>query len=227
MRRAVLWGHHTKEYKEMFDLSDTELSLPLLEYGCGPSAFNSTIHDNNPSVVSMDPLFALSKRELFEKATAMFDERARVLRSTPLLLDVAAYGGLEAFIEYRRQGMALFFKDYDDGVIAKRYRADAIEALPFPDFSFNLALSSHYFFADGEGLSVEKALTMIKALARVAKEVRIFPLLNRPSVTSEQLGPVLLGLQQENYGVEVREVACSLYPAGNAMLRIWAQACAI
>jgi len=38
---------------------------------------------------------------------------------------------------------------------------------------------------------------------------------------------VLLGLQQENFGVEVREVSCALYPEGNAMLRVWAQECEV
>ena len=227
MRRAVLWGHHANEYKEMFDLNDDHFSLPLLEYGCGPSALNSTVHDKNSLVVSIDPLFSLGKSDLLQKTTLMFDERALALRSDPLLLDVTAYGGLDAFIAYRKQGMALFFKDYEQGLTAKRYRADAIDSLPFDDFTFNMALSSHYFFGDGNIHSVDDTLSMIKSLARVAKEVRIFPLLNRPSVTSEQLGPVLLGLQQNNYGVEVREVACSLYPAGNAMLRIWAQECVI
>ena len=59
----------------------------------------------------------------------------------------------------------------------------------------------------------------------MASEVRIFPLIDREGNTSEFLGPVLLQLQKENYGVEVREVNYHLHKAENAMLRVWAQKC--
>ena len=95
--------------------------------------------------------------------------------------------------------------------------------LPFADFEFDFALSSHYLF---EGLHEQGAgfyLQILRELARVAKEVRIFPLVDRNGQPSPVLGPVLLGLQQEGYGVEVREVK----DKGHAMLRLWAQQCQI
>lgn len=97
--------------------------------------------------------------------------------------------------------------------------------MPFDNFSFDFALSSHYLFADLDDQDVEFHLKVIKELARVAKEVRIFPLIDRHNQPSPFLGPVLLGLQQENFGAEVREVAYHLQPSGNAMLRVWAQQC--
>lgn len=96
--------------------------------------------------------------------------------------------------------------------------------LPFTDFTFDLALCPHYLFADEDSLRVDRHLQLIFELARVAKEVRIYPLINN-GLPSKLLGPVLLGLQQENYGVEVRDVTSSLQPNGNAMLRVWAQQC--
>lgn len=97
-------------------------------------------------------------------------------------------------------------------------------ALPFSDFAFDLALCPHYLFVDDGSLCVDTHLQLIYELARVAKEVRIYPLINN-GLPSPELGPVLLGLQQENYGVEVRDVTSSLQPNGNAMLRVWAQQC--
>ena len=95
--------------------------------------------------------------------------------------------------------------------------------LPFTDFTFDLALCPYYLFSVEDSLPVEEYLRLIYELARVAKEVRIYPLINN-GLTSPHLGPVLLGLQQENYGVEVRDVTSSLLQA-NAMLRVWAQQC--
>ena len=96
--------------------------------------------------------------------------------------------------------------------------------LPFVDFTFELALCSYYLFTPVVD-DVDRHLKVIRELARVAKEVRIFPLIDAQGVLSPLLGPVLLGLQQENYGVEVRDVTSSNDFKKNAMLRVWAQLC--
>ena len=101
----------------------------------------------------------------------------------------------------------------------------ANKTLVFDDFTFDLALCPYYLFMPVQ--SVDASLQVIRELARVAKEVRIFPLSDTHGLPSPLLGPVLLGLNQENYGVEVRDVTSSLKPKGNAMLRVWAQQCQV
>jgi len=102
---------------------------------------------------------------------------------------------------------------------------DSNGALPFPDFAFDLALCPDYLFTDEENQNIDFHLKQILELARVAKDVRIFPLSDSQGLPSPLLGPVLLGLQQENYGIEVRDVSTLLHPKGSAMLRVWAQQC--
>lgn len=97
--------------------------------------------------------------------------------------------------------------------------------LPYADFAFDFALCSHYLFTDLDEQTTDFHLQVIRELARVAKEVRISPLINHEGKTSEFLGPVLLGLQQDNYGVEVRNVDTQSEQNVNAMLRVWAQQC--
>ena len=115
------------------------------------------------------------------------------------------------------------WNDFGQPVIC--YASDANAALPFPDFAFDLVLCPDYLFTDEDNQNIDFHLQQIAELARVAKEVRIFPLSNSHGLPSPLLGPVLLGLQQENYGVEVRDVTTALHPKGNAMLRVWAQQC--
>ena len=100
-----------------------------------------------------------------------------------------------------------------------------LRPLPFADFSFDFALSAYGLFTDMDAQDINIHLQVIRELARIAKEVRIFPLIDSHGEPFPLLGPVLLGLQQEQYGVEVREVNYSLQPKGNAMLRVWAQQC--
>jgi hypothetical protein len=161
------------------------------------------------------------------EAEPLTERRIQQIKADTSQFDLRAYGGLDAFIQSRLEGMAIFLDDYEQGRIERRYMACSEKALPFTDFSFNLALVSHDLFADLEQQSLEYHLEVIKELARVAHEVRIFPLIDRHGQPSPLIGPVLLGLQQDKYGVEVKEVPYTLYPAGNAMLRVWAEQCVI
>ncbi|EHL31657.1 hypothetical protein [Legionella drancourtii] len=225
MRKLVLWGHSVDEYREMFDLSQKDMNSRILEYGCGPSAVNAQQVHEAHEAVSCDPLFVLDKDTLFSKAVMIFAQMADEVRQEQDQFDFSNVGGLDKLIEQRQQGMKQFFADYEQGKAEGRYYGVEDYHLPYPDFSFDFALSAHYLFADLEEQTVEFHLNVIRELARVAAEVRIFPLIDRKGNTSELLGPVLLQLQKENYGVEVREVDYHLHKAENAMLRIWAQKC--
>ncbi len=227
MRKLVLWGHGVDEYREMFDLSQDEINSRILEYGCGPSAVNYQQTQKNHQVVSCDPLFVLDKDTLSSKAIMIFADMAEQVKKEQERFDFTRSGSYENLVAERKQGMQQFFADYSAGKAEGRYLGVADYHLPFADFSFDFALSSHYLFADLDDQTVAFHLEVIRELARVAKEVRIFPLIDREGNTSEFLGPVLLGLQEHNYGVEVREVAFHLHPTGNAMLRVWAQECII
>lgn len=229
MRKVVLWGHHVAEYQAMFDLIEEDFTRRIFEFGCGTSALNATIKNKAKKIVSCDPLFKLHKTQLIADVQKMFQQRVEQIFQNPTELNVIDYGGIEAFIEDRRKGCELFFEDYEQGKDEKRYIDISTGQLPFANFSFDYVLSSHYFFsldnASEEKEKISQHLKDIMELARIGSEIRIFPVMDRIGRISPLLGPVLLGLQQANFGVEVREVPYKLYPKGNAMLRVWAQVC--
>lgn len=227
MRKLVLWGHSVEEYREMFDLSQDEINSKILEYGCGPSAVNSQLAQSNNRVVSCDPLFVLDRDTLYSKTVMLFTQMADEVQAHQDHFDFSRSGGFDPLMADRKLGIETFFTDYDQGKSDQRYIGVTDYNLPFADFSFDFALCSHYLFADLDEQTVDFHLSVIRELARVAKEVRIFPLIDKDGNTSPFLGPVLLGLQQENYGIEVREVDFHLHQSGNAMLRVWAQQCAV
>lgn len=227
MSNLVLWGHHLDEYQEIFDLTPAQLTGRFLEYASGPSAFNTEMHDAGHQCVSCDPMFTLDKDTFASKATLVFADMLEKISREKEKFNFDYYGNFEGLIEKRRAGMARFFVDYQLGKKEKRYMPIDKITLPFADFSFDIALSSHYLFGDIDDLDLDFHLRVIKELARVAKEVRIFPLIDRLGQASPYLGPVLLDLQHHNYGVEVRSVPYNLQPQGNAMLRVWAQECSI
>lgn len=227
MNKLVLWGHHVDEYMEMFDLNEADLQGSLLEFGCGPSAFNAELSGKALQRVSCDPLFSLDNATLNAKVSLVFADMVEQVLKDEKKFDFSAYGNLAGLVKKRSAGLKTFFADFSQGLAEKRYLGINQLHLPFNDFTFDLALSSHYLFADLDEQDISFYLQAIKELARVAKEVRIFPLIDRNGQPSPFLGPVLLDLQQHNYGTEVRSVAYHLQPKGNAMLRVWAQECVL
>lgn len=227
MRKRVLWGHHLDEYRDMFDLDEQDLTSSFLEYGCGPSAVNVELQGTATKIISVDPLFSLNKTELTSTVGKLFDERVAYVKQDSEAFDFSRYGSQSALIQYRQTGMATFFKDYDAGLSDKRYLPLNDTGLPFDDFTFDIALCSHYLFAKHDAEAVARHMNVIRELARVAKDVRIFPLIDHMGEPTPIIGPLLLELQAENYGAEVREVSYRLQHTGHAMLRVWAQQCPV
>ncbi|MDI1351349.1 MAG: hypothetical protein PSV35_01050, partial [bacterium] len=121
MRKLVLWGHGIDEYREMFALSTDDLNGNILEYGCGPSAVNSTQHALNHKVISCDPLFVLDKDTLYSKAVMIFASMAEEINEDQAQFDFTRSGGLPQLIAQRKQGMQHFFADYEEGKKDGRY----------------------------------------------------------------------------------------------------------
>jgi len=164
---------------------------------------------------------------LASKSSLIFADMLSEVRKQGERYDFSSHGSLEHLVWERKKGMEKFINDYELGLEEGRYVPATDVGLPFKDFQFEYALSSHYLFAGLENQPVELHVAILKELARVAREVRVFPLIDRYGAASEYLGPVLLELQKENYGAEVRDVDYSLQTNGNAMLRIWAQQCSV
>ncbi len=227
MRRIALWGQHLDEYKDMFALTDEDLSKSFLEYNSGISAFNVEIQGTASACVSCDPWYALDKKSLQNKIETNFTTRVSQLENNLDSLDVSRYGSFEKLVSYRRKGIASFLADFEKGLEDKRYLPITVDELPFPNFKFDFALIANNFFADLDYQTVEYHIARIKELARVAKDVRIFPLVDTNGEPSNLLGPIIMGLYQDNYGVEVKDVSYYLQHRGNAMLRIWARECQV
>ncbi len=227
MERAVLWGHHLDEYQDMFDLPHAALAMRFLEFQSGGSAFQAEMRLKAAHLVSYDAWFDLDQSRLQQTVERSFATRLAQIKARQEAFDLQRYGSLDHLVSYRRQGMAKFFQDYDLGHAEGRYVVARAPCLPFAAFFFDYALSSHHFFSATAPQTVDYHVHTIQELARVAKEVRIFPLVDADGVPSSFLGPVILALQQKNFGIEVRDVLYHLQPKGNAMLRIWAQECVV
>ena len=63
----VPWGRNFDEYIRMFDLNQSELKLKILGCGDGPASFNYECNKRGGNVVSVDPLYNMTKEGALEQ----------------------------------------------------------------------------------------------------------------------------------------------------------------
>lgn len=218
------WVHSLEDYRLMFDLEDHHLSCSILDYPAGISCFNADMQQLGfPGVVSVDMHYDLSAMDMSKHMNFVIQSLANRVDDFTDHLRVNAESEVENLLNTWNVYAQRFMSDYSDGQHAGRYRVGHMLHLPFEDDYFDLALSSDMLFCDTDF----NAQAIVDELCRVAKEVRIFPLLNQTGQVATELGPLMLTLQQDNLGVEVKEVPYLLRKKNNAMLRIWSRECAV
>jgi hypothetical protein len=119
----------------------------------------------------------------------------------------------------RMAAMREFLADYPQGVPQGRYVAAALPSLPFGDREFDLALCSHLLFLYSEQLGEAFHHASVLELGRVAREVRVFPLLALGGAPSPFVQGCAGLLREAGYDVSVEPVPYEFQRGGNQMMR--------
>ena len=224
----TLWGHSLQDYQEMFDISERELDRKkILDCCSGPASFNAEMQEKERDVVSCDELYGLDRVDMENYIVDVFQSMLVRISAHQDCFTWDKITSSDELTQLRQRGINKFLEDFSEGVSAGRYSTEGVTQLPFKDFSFDMALCPHYLFGNRSEQELEFHMAAILEMSRVANEVRIFPLITSAGEISPLLGPVMLQLEQQNFGVEVREVSFSFRKNANAMLRVWAQECVL
>jgi hypothetical protein len=220
LENVVPWGRSLSEYAHMFDLGDDDLAnKTILGVGDGPASFNSEMHAHGRRVVSVDPIYLFSGDQIRSRVEATHPQLVQFAREHQ---DTFVWTGHitspQHMGEVRLAAMEKFLADYDTGLRDGRYLAASLPDLPFADRQFDLALCSHLLFLYTEQLSLDFHVAGILEIARVAREVRIFPLTMLGNTPSTHLKPVRDELSRLGYVHEVRRVPYEFQKGGNQML---------
>jgi hypothetical protein len=116
--------------------------------------------------------------------------------------------------------MKHFLEDYEEGQAAGAYLDATLPELPLEDVACDLALCSHFLFLFGEAFDLDFHLASTLELCRVAREVRIFPLLDLQGGHSPHLAPLLDALASRDLATEVRQLGYEFQTGGGEMLLI-------
>ncbi len=216
----VPWGRSFDEYRDMFGLSQEELSLKIVGVGDGPASFNSQMYQRGTPIISIDPIYRYSVQELRARIKATYDDVIAQTRANQDKFVWTHIASVDELAKRRMQAMNQFCEDFECGKRQGRYVDAALPNLPFPDRQFDLALSSHFLFLYSGNRDLEFHLQSIRELLRVAEEVRIFPLVDFNSEPSPFLLPVLAALEADNVICSVEGVPYHFQKTGNEMLRL-------
>ena len=111
-----------------------------------------------------------------------------------------------------------FLSTYDQGKAEGRYIPGSLPKLDFPNDSFDMALSSHFLLLYTDNLSYEFHHESITEMLRIAKEVRIFPLLDVNAKKSSYVERILKDFS--HCQVEIRRVNYEFQIDGNEFMII-------
>jgi SAM-dependent methyltransferase len=219
--QVIPWGRTYGEYERMFKLGPEDLAGGVLDCGGGPASFTAELWRKGGRVVAVDPLYRESGAEIRARFEARVESVMAQVRATPDNWVWSYHRDPDDLCASRRAALEAFLADYDPGLRQHRYLVGELPALPFADAAFGLALCSHLLFLYSDLLIEAFHLRSALELCRVAREVRLFPLLTLRSEPSPHLGPVRAALEAAGFGTDIVPVDYELQRGGNQMLRIF------
>ncbi|HEY1603739.1 MAG TPA: class I SAM-dependent methyltransferase [Pirellulales bacterium] len=217
---VIPWGRSLDEYRAMFALSAADVASRILGCGDGPASFNADGTELGYRITSCDPIYEFTGAQVESRVHQSYPAMIAQVKAKPDNFRWELFRDPDHLVEYRLAAMRGFLADYEAGKASGRYVAASLPRLPFADAAFDLALCSHFLFLYSAHIDLAFHRQALQELLRVAREVRIFPLLDLDCVRSAHVEPVCAFLRSEGHQVEIVRVPYEFQRGGNEMLRI-------
>jgi len=208
------------EYKLMFDLSEQVLQGSIVGCGDGPASFNCEMTRLGRRMISVDPIYGLTRRQIEQRIAETYDTIISQCKANAENFVWSFFSDPDALGRHRLGAMRVFLEDFEPGLAQGRYLVQELPRLGFGDREFDLALCSHLLFLYTEQLSLEFHLEAIQEMCRVAREVRIFPLMDLKVRRSAHIEPVVRRLRESGLSVEILKVPYEFQRGGDEMMKI-------
>ena len=218
LQDIVPWGRSFEEYRDMFLLTDADLQKAVLGCGDGPAAFNAQLTKVGGNVISADPIYRFSTREIHSRVRGVCPEIVREVSKNFDDYIWESIHDINHLVQVRMEAMARFFDDYEKGKQAGRYINASLPELPFGDNAFDIALCSHYLFLYSDHVSLEQHILSMKELCRVAHEVRVYPLVTLDGSRSQHVSPIIESLAVDGVDVSFQKVRYRFQKGADEML---------
>lgn len=219
--QIVPWGRLRREYELMFRLSADDLSGGVLDCGGGPASFTAEASASGYRVISIDPIYRFSGADIQARFDATADSMLAQMRKAPDDWVWGFHRNLDHLFANRRAALDAFLADYESGLRVHRYVVGELPTLPLDSGTFGIAVCSHLLFLYSDLLSVDFHIQSLRELCRVAREVRVFPLLTLRCTPSPHIDSVRSAMGSDGWVSEIVQVDYELQRGGNQMLRVF------
>ncbi|MBE9135791.1 SAM-dependent methyltransferase [Nodosilinea sp. LEGE 07088] len=216
LEAVVPFGRSLDEYCQMFALTPEALTGNILGVADGPASFNAELTAQGGQVTSVDPLYAFTPDDIQQRFDAVIDNIIEQVRQTPDDWVWSYHRSPDDLRANRLRVLAAFLADYSRG--DSRYVVGELPTLAFASGQFDLALCSHFLFLYTDHFTYEFHLAAMLEMLRVAREVRVFPLLTLGLARSPYLPTIQTVLTAQGYTVRMMQVPYELQRGGNEML---------
>ncbi|MCP9848868.1 SAM-dependent methyltransferase [Cyanobium sp. Morenito 9A2] len=218
--QVVPWGRSFAEYIAMFALGRSDMTGRILGCGDGPASFNAESTRKGAKVVSSDPLYSFDKADIEARIAATYEQVIDQTRKNQTEFIWKEITSVEELGKVRMAAMRAFLDDYPAGLVEGRYLNSELPALPFHDGAFDLGLCSHLLFLYSQQLDETFHHASLLELCRVAKEVRVFPVLALGGAISPHLEGSVEMLRAAGHLVSIERVSYEFQRGAREMLRI-------
>jgi SAM-dependent methyltransferase len=205
------------EYRGMFALSDDDLRGRVLDCPGGAASFTADASELGCEATACDPIYlSADPAHLAEHARRETARANAYVQAHPGEYTWTFFRDPDHHRAIREASAQRFAADLVAHPV--RYVPGALPQLPFDDGTFDLALSSHFLFSYADRLDEAFHLAALRELARVAAEVRVFPLVPMGSADPVDISRLRVDLVDGGLDVEVRPVEYEFQRGGREML---------
>jgi hypothetical protein len=215
------WGRLFNEYVSIFSLTEADLAGRILGCADGPASFNAEATAKGYSVVSVDPIYGMTASVIQQRVDETWQDILEQVSSNLEQFVWTKFRIPEEVGQSRLGAMRKFIADFEQGKREGRYIEAGLPVLPFPETSFDLALCSHFLFLYSDHFSTEFHIDAVREMCRVAREVRIYPLLDLTNQESVHVEPVIHAMKKVGWSAERVLVDYEFLRGANQMLRVY------
>jgi SAM-dependent methyltransferase len=208
------------EYRAMFALTDADLDGRILDCPGGGASFAATARSRGADVIAVDPVYTRPAPQLIAQLDHELARGSAFAAGNADRYVWDFYGSVDAHARLRAESARAFAGDLRSR--PGRYVAARLPDLPFRDDAFDLVVSSHLLFTYADRLDADVHLAALRELARVGREVRLYPLVDqagRPlskllTTVLRELGAAGLHVTVDAVDYEFQRGACSMLRIG-------------
>lgn len=193
------------EYVDMFGLDRLDLERRILDCPGGAASAVAEICAAGGDALAVDPQYAQRPDDLRARILADMDRAVAHLQRREIDYDWDVRGGVVGHEAIRRAAVEQMLDHL--AAAPERYIAGALPDLPMADDSADLVLCSHLLFTYADRLDTADHVDAIVEMARVAPEVRIYPLVDHAgNPLPELVRSVIAKLKKERLTCEIEPV---------------------